>query len=256
MNRIKKLKNKKSKPSIKEKSIKKPSKVLSIFGLSLLVLGLILMPAGFVLADVIQSEIDKGIAEEVSIPTDKDSDKYDEWVSNDYKDAPEYYRTFYLWNLTNPEDFLNGSTPIYREIGPFIFREYTTKYDIDFDDKKEEMTYKQYSTFEQVGGPKISNVNITNINPAYLGALAKGGGTDEGLIRLMFPMILSELREQFVEEYLLNIYGILEDNLVEMGILLGFDPPGINLLPWDTLPQYIKDNLTPENFTTALPVEA
>ncbi|MFX1399509.1 MAG: hypothetical protein ACFFAS_20985 [Promethearchaeota archaeon] len=256
MNRIKKLKNKKFKPSIKEKSIKKPSKALSIFGLSLLVLGLILMPIGFVLAEVIQSEIDKGIAEEISIPTDKDSEKYDEWVSNDYKDAPEYYRTFYLWNLTNPDDFLNGSTPIYREIGPFVFREYTTKYDIDYDDKKEEMTYKQYSTFEQVEGADISIVKITNINPAYLGALEKAGGTDEGLIRLMFPMILSELREQFVEEYLLNIYEILDDWLVESGILLGFDPPGINLLPWDTLPQNIKDNLTPENFTTALPVEA
>ena len=236
MQRFKTLIKKRSKPSIKKKSEKTPGKLLTILGLSILMLGLIMMPTGFVLAEVIQDEIDKGVAEQVSIPTDKDSDAYDEWVSNDYKDAPEYYRTIYMWNLTNPDDFLNGSTPIYEEVGPFKFREYTTKYNIDFSDDESEVSYKQYSTFEQVYGDDISNVNITNINPAYLGALEKAGGTDKGFVRLNLPITLNILRETFIEEYLASLLFKMEDPekhadmFFKGGLDLNYTPPGVGEL--------------------------
>ncbi|MFX1399508.1 MAG: hypothetical protein ACFFAS_20980 [Promethearchaeota archaeon] len=239
MVRIKNLIKKRSKPSIKKKSEKTPGKALTILGLSILMLGLIVMPTGFVLADVIQDEIDKGVAEQVSVPTDKDSEEYDEWVSNDYKDAPEYYRTFYLWDLTNPDDFfVNGSNPIYEEVGPFVFREYTNKYDIDFSDEESEVSYKQYSTFVQVYGDDLSKVEITNINPAYLGAQAKGGGTDEGLVRLMFPLVLKTLREQFVEEYLKALPTKFGQQFMATGIKAGYLPPGGDEIPEELWPTY------------------
>ncbi|MFX1408261.1 MAG: hypothetical protein ACFFBW_15025 [Promethearchaeota archaeon] len=212
MSEIKKKKSIGS-PIGKKKVLKRPSKLKTISAISLLALGVVLMPSGFLLSDIIQGEIDKGVADYVKVPHPHSSE-YDEWVSNDYDDAPEYYRTYYLWDLTNPDEFLAGNKPIYQEVGPFVFREIITKYDIDWSDDKEEVAYKEYSTYYQVSNPKISEVNITNINPAYLGALTLSGGEDSDFIRLMIPIVLSEIKDIFSEE----MDAVMADVLTEEGV--------------------------------------
>ncbi|MFX1393902.1 MAG: hypothetical protein ACFFAH_10040, partial [Promethearchaeota archaeon] len=213
---------------IKLKTILKrePSKVRAVSAVFLLAMGMILMPSGFLLSNYIQQRIDEGIKEQVEVPS-KHSSAYDEWLSNDYDDAPEIIRTFYLWNLTNHNEYLDGDKPNYEEIGPFVFREYNYKYDVEFSDNKEEVTFKKYSNYIQVGGEKVSEVNITNINPGYLGARETAGGTDLDFIKLSFPMTLSIVRDTFVAEYLATLPDIMNsDTLVQAGIGLGYRPPG------------------------------
>ncbi|MFX0042727.1 MAG: hypothetical protein ACFE8L_07430 [Candidatus Hodarchaeota archaeon] len=179
-----------------------PSKIKSIGALTLLVLGFALMPTGFLLKDFIQTEIDKGIADEIRIPEPDDSG-YDEWISNDYPGAIPMYRKFYMWNLTNPSEFLIGEKPKLEEIGPYTFREYTTKYNVSYNINMDEVTYKQYSTY--IFQPDMSanlcspDDNITNINPAYLGVLELARN-EENLIKVMFPTVLSEVKTLFGEE--------------------------------------------------------
>ncbi|MFX1309822.1 MAG: hypothetical protein ACFE8C_09010 [Promethearchaeota archaeon] len=188
-----------------------PSKKKLAGALTVLVLGFALIPSGFLLNSFILSEIDKGIAEQICIPIPTDSG-YNEWISNDYPGAIPMYRRFYLWNLTNPSEVLNGYKPEYMEIGPYVYREYTTKYDVNFSSNWEEVTYKQYPTY--IFEPEMSDSScspddqITNINPAYLGVLELAG-TEENLIKVMFPKVLLEVKEMFGQELNITLRELL-----------------------------------------------
>ena len=133
---------------------KKPSRAKAITAFVVLALGLAIMPSGFLLANVVQGEIDKGIADAVAVPHPHNKE-FEEWETNDYKGAPKLYKSFTLWNLTNTEGALKGDIPTYVEEGPFVFREFNYKYNIDFSRDKDEVTFKEYSTFIQVAGDPI-----------------------------------------------------------------------------------------------------
>jgi len=193
----KNLTKKKNQTPIKSNiPVKKPSKAKFASTLVLLALGVALLPAGFLLSDLVQDRIDEGVADQVQVPHPHNSE-FEEWETNDYEGAPEIYRSYYLWNLTNPDDFLAGDTPNYEEVGPFVFREIKHKYNIRFNDDKDEVTYKEYSTFLPSGGLNMSEVMITNMNPALLGSRATVGGTDMHYNQLNLPLVLSTVKEEF-----------------------------------------------------------
>ena len=188
-----------------------PSKKKFISAIILLVFGVGLIPTGFLLNNFIQTEIEKGIADQIIIPDSNDAG-YNEWISNDYSDAIPEYRKFYMWNLSNPTQFLAGHKPNLEEIGPYVFREYKTKYDVSYSAKLDEVTYKQYSTciFQpDMSAPLCSlDDNIININPAYLGVLELAEN-EENLIKVMFPSVLSEVKTLFGEELNITLNELL-----------------------------------------------
>ncbi|MFX0017266.1 MAG: hypothetical protein ACFFBT_07600 [Promethearchaeota archaeon] len=195
-------------PINKHNSFSKKKFIITII---LLAFGVALMPTGFLLHNFIQTEIEKGIAEEIRIPGPNDPG-YNEWISNDYPDAIPEYRKFYMWNLSNPAQFLTGNRPILEEIGPYVFREYTTKYEVSYSAKLDEVTYKQYSTYRfqpDMSAPLCSlDDNIININPAYLGVLELAEN-EENLIKVMFPSVLSEVKTMFGEELNITLNELL-----------------------------------------------
>ncbi|MFX1554402.1 MAG: hypothetical protein ACFFBV_10795, partial [Promethearchaeota archaeon] len=169
------------------------------------------MPTSYLLKNFILSEINKGIAEEICVPLPVTSN-YGEWISNNYSGAIPMYRKFYLWNLTNPSEILKGDKPEYEEVGPYIFREFTTKYNVSFSPNWDEVTYKQYPTY--IFEPEMSDSScspedqITNINPAYLGVLELAGN-EENLIKAMFPAVLLEVKEIFRQELNITLRELL-----------------------------------------------
>ena len=46
------------------------------------------------------------------------SDGYDNFVNS----SSPTYTYFYMFNLTNPYEVLNGSTPVVEEVGPYVYR--------------------------------------------------------------------------------------------------------------------------------------
>lgn len=169
-----------------------------------LVLGIILMPGGFLVGGVIQEAINQGVAAQIQLPDPSTSSytSYSHWVSNDYDGAPAIYTSFYLWNLTNPQEFLAGTEKAnFTQVGPFVFQEFRYKYDIRFSDDASQVSYKEFTKYVQVGGTNASLVTITNINPGFLGSLVTAGGTDLDLVHLMFPMTLTNVKEVFEETY-------------------------------------------------------
>ncbi len=196
--------NRKSKKSLRQnnlpKSVKKPKKINQVAAISLLILGIALIPGAIFLNSFIQEEIDKGIEEQILVPTSPGTN-FLAFITNDYLGAPEEFKTFYLWNLTNPDEFLSGDEkPIYEQIGPFKFRDLKYKYDIAYNPLLTEVTYKEYDKYVQVAGDNISEVYITNINPGFLGAIEYAGGTEQNLIEMNLPLVLSKVKGMFCEE--------------------------------------------------------
>lgn len=50
-----------------------------------------------------------------------------------------------MYNLTNSDEFLNGSIPIYEEIGPYFYREVHHKVFITFFDDGNKVQYWDYA---------------------------------------------------------------------------------------------------------------
>merc|ERR1711936_404211 len=59
--------------------------------------------------------------------TDAESEGY-----KNFKQPPvPLYMGFNMWHVNNPDDIVNGSTPSFTEIGPFIYREVREKRNIE-----------------------------------------------------------------------------------------------------------------------------
>jgi len=194
-------KNKQITPKSFTKSVKKPKKLSTIGPLSVLILGIALIPGSLLMNSFIQGKIDEGIQEQTVVPSSTSS-HYHTFTSNNYPGAPEEYKSFYLWNLTNPSEFLSGAgKPIYEEVGPFKFRDYHYKYDVSYSQDNSEVTYKEYHNYVQVAGENISEVEITNINPALLGGVQLAGGTEREYCEFNLPFVLSQVKDTFQTIY-------------------------------------------------------
>ena len=190
-----------------------------------LILGLLFIPLGLIASDLIQGLIDDGIADFIKTPKPSD-EGYSDFLTDDREGAIPMYTNYYMHNLTNANATLHGATPEFDEIGPYCYRVYSYKYQVNFNDDYSEVTYKSYSKY--VYQPELSGDGlnpsdiIQNINPGYLGVLNLMDPTlvqpERTLVKAMLPSILSMVKS----ELLLQI----ETLLGEVGVP-GLDPVDI-----------------------------
>uniref|UniRef100_A0A3B4FYA8 Lysosome membrane protein 2-like n=1 Tax=Pundamilia nyererei TaxID=303518 RepID=A0A3B4FYA8_9CICH len=98
-----------------------------------------------------------------------DTDAFEAW-----KDPPAHiYMQFYFFNLTNPQEVLDGERPAVVEIGPYTYREYRPMEQIDFQDNGTKVTAVNTKTYifqrNMSRGPEsdlIRTVNIPAMNNA------------------------------------------------------------------------------------------
>lgn len=67
--------------------------------------------------------------------------------------------TFYIFNLKNPNDFLNGAKPVIEEIGPIVYREYITKEQV-MDNQNGTISYFERRRYE-------FNSELSKFNESY-----------------------------------------------------------------------------------------
>lgn len=91
-----------------------------------------------------------------------DSRIYEKWR----KPPIPVFMDVYFFNWTNPEDFYNHSTkPIFKEIGPYRFREHPEKTDVTWNHNST-ISFKTMSTFffdEENSIGKMTDL-ITSVN--------------------------------------------------------------------------------------------
>ncbi|KAK0143458.1 Lysosome membrane protein 2 [Merluccius polli] len=87
----------------------------------LLVLGIVLL-----VAQVFQTMIHSRLKQEITL-TEK-SQVFESWKNP----PPPVYMEYYFFNVTNPEDFLNGGKAAVTQIGPYTYREYRPRENVTF----------------------------------------------------------------------------------------------------------------------------
>ncbi|KAF2365423.1 CD36 family [Trinorchestia longiramus] len=95
---------------------------------------------------------------------------YDIW-----KDTPvPLSLSFYLFNLTNPEEFQNGAKPNVSEVGPYVYREYHEKTNLTFNDnntvafyQKRWWVWDQEASGDRLEDDPICILNTVPVSAAY-----------------------------------------------------------------------------------------
>ncbi|KAN0055832.1 hypothetical protein ACTA71_011719 [Dictyostelium dimigraforme] len=140
---------------------------LSVIGAALFVISLALLPS------VLNTATNNAIVDAVIVDSFK-SQRFEDWAGK--KSVDNYFKQYYyLWNLTNPEEVLNGKNCNFEKVGPFNYKYQWNNSDVSFSDDGNLVTYIQSKTYTWVEGEDTLNpftVSTTNFNPAYLGLLS------------------------------------------------------------------------------------
>lgn len=178
-------------------------------GSALAILGIIIAVAGIIGFFIIGHAIDVGLRD-AKVLTNSSS-AFQTWSSNvpsqdsadpNNKNIVPINMTFTLYNLTNADEVLKGAKPEYKEIGPYVYKEYQLRFDSNFTDDGNLVSFyeSRYYVFDRESTYAHLNPEtdlITAVNPIYMGVLNNAGGSESGLIKAMVGPGIQQLFEQF-----------------------------------------------------------
>ncbi|KAM4810063.1 lysosome membrane protein 2 [Rhinophrynus dorsalis] len=89
---------------------------------------------------------------------------YENWVNP----PPPIYMQFYFFNVTNPLEVMNGEKPVVDEVGPYTYREYRPRENIEFHENGSEVSAVIPKTYvfereKSVGDPEVDLIRTVNI---------------------------------------------------------------------------------------------
>ncbi|KAJ9584878.1 hypothetical protein L9F63_020778 [Diploptera punctata] len=123
-----------------------------------------------------------------------DSEAFERWRK---LPIPIQYKV-YLFNVTNPDDVMQGANPIVQEVGPYHYDEYREKYDI-VSEEDDTLSYYENTTFffnQEMSGNNSPDDVINFLNVALLGSVLtvqKQYGTSA------FGMVSTVVETMFIE---------------------------------------------------------
>ncbi len=168
----------------------------------LVLLGLGSIGGGAYLSNYIGDQLDQGIKDALVIDGPKDKN-YQDWLKNTDADDPPKYKKYYFWNLTNPDEVLTGNKPVYEEVGPYVYRQYDIKFNVEFSGDTVAFATQTYYVFQADMSSGKETDKIVNINPAYLGVLQKAGSESALVIGMTGPgleTMITNLQTDFVPQ--------------------------------------------------------
>lgn len=188
---------------------------LFIVDVVLVILGLVLIVIGGALIPFFEQKIKTTVEKNVKLVNNTDA--FNNWKE---PEAP-IYLTHYFFNVTNPDEVIyNNSKPRLQEIGPFTYREYRNKTDIDITEGGDKIRYKEhkYYVFEEDQSTKHNESTvICTINIPVLTVATQ--------VRFSNIFLQIGLREffKFMGEHLFQCHSVKE-------LLWGYTPEFIEKL--------------------------
>uniref|UniRef100_T1IUI9 Scavenger receptor class B member 1 n=1 Tax=Strigamia maritima TaxID=126957 RepID=T1IUI9_STRMM len=106
-----------------------------------------------------------------------------------------HHKHIYLFNVTNPNDIVQGDKPILQEIGPYVFSVHSKKVNVSFNNDEGTVSYDLVKWYKYL--PQLSNGTlddqVTVLNVPFMGLAIKS----EGTLSFMQQMMLKNLIRNF-----------------------------------------------------------
>jgi len=185
--------------------------LLGICGIAMVIVGAL-----------IPNIVETAIIDEVSAKLAYQDDDAKEGSTFRSKDNPW---SFYVYNITNPTDVLNGKAPIVQEI-KVPFTRTVNKYDVVLDKVNDTVSYRSFTTYTPLD-TAVANAKITTVNLAYLGAsvgatgneyLFQAGTTPQIVAGLNSSALLGGIQGQTLSSYLAGVEKALITNPATKGV--------------------------------------
>jgi len=80
---------------------------------------------------------------ESKLPLIPDSDVTNAWIQPPVKPLLKIY----YFNVTNPEEYLRGSTPVVSQMGPYTYQEKWVREEVEWDEKEEKVGFRMKKTY-------------------------------------------------------------------------------------------------------------
>ncbi|XP_072406679.1 lysosome membrane protein 2-like isoform X2 [Chiloscyllium punctatum] len=119
------------------------------YTIGILCIILLIASIALLVTNVFVDIVDKYVKKEVQLKNDTDA--FETWKNP----PPPIYMQFYFFNVTNPEEVLNGGKPFLEEKGPYTYREYKPKENVTFLDDGQKVSAITTKTYVFV--PELSN---------------------------------------------------------------------------------------------------
>merc|ERR1712045_1015555 len=125
----------------------------------------------------------------------------------------------YVFNFTNPDEFLTGAKPKFEELGPYVFSDEWEKTDIEWKDNDESIEYNQLRYFKFLPNESVGRLRdqVTIPNIPMISALnAMKFGSP--LVRRALGSVLNVLKQdQFISSTVRKVLFGISNPLLKLG---------------------------------------
>lgn len=130
------------------------------FTLIAVITGLVLFSSAFMLDRVVKRKIGEEMKQK--LPLINGSESYSKWSS---PSVPIYLK-FHFFNVSNPDEILEGKKAKLNEIGPFVYQEIVSRDVIGFEDNEQHLRFKTRKSYRFIPEQSILSLDtpLTTIN--------------------------------------------------------------------------------------------
>jgi hypothetical protein len=159
------------------------------------------------------------------------SGAYAPFVNNSDPDAGLVISTYYVYNVLNPADVLNGSKPIVEEIGPLNYKYNNVKFNVSWPAQYggDVVQYQEYQWYEPMDAATVAlqATNVTVFNVPLLGALATVGKLGSADLDAALTLLVDLLDDSmlFVNVTAAGVVWGYPDRVLAALSVLGLSPP-------------------------------
>lgn len=95
------------------------------------------------------------------------------WSDSTDPTAGQVVSTYWFFNVTNPDEVMNGGRPVLQEVGPVRYLYTNKKYNVTWENDATEVVFREYQTYTPLDDATLAlqDANLTTLNVVLLGAL-------------------------------------------------------------------------------------
>ena len=202
----------------------------------LVILGVLLIVLAIILPIYIESVIKSKAEDQVIMGTQN----FQLWGVIPGQSEVDMKRFYYLYNLSNPDDFLyNDAKPEFIEVGPYVYDEYQNYTNLNFssnvDTHLEEIHYKFWQYYLHRSGNTQDTINSLNLGSLGVWNQAKNVPKNKMALQIFSSMILSMENELMLVGLSQGIQSFIQNknNLIQTIFKPSRIPPNLYDALWD-----------------------